>query len=77
MTKFTVNAAFDEEAGAWYVENSDLRGLNAEGKTLDELVAKLPGMITDLLLDENGAETYVSVKIVAHRHSTVRPWRAA
>ena len=49
----TVQAAYDQEAGVWFVEESDLRGLSAEAATFEQLAKKLPGMILDLL-EENG-----------------------
>jgi predicted RNase H-like HicB family nuclease len=48
-----VKAARDEEAGVWFVESSDLPGLNAEADTLDALVEKLPAVVEDLL-EESG-----------------------
>ena len=50
----TVKAAHDAEAGVWYVEESDLFGLNAEADTLEQLVDKLPTVISDLL-ESDGA----------------------
>jgi predicted RNase H-like HicB family nuclease len=44
-----VEAARDEEAGVWYVESSDLPGLNAEADTIEALIEKLPGPILDLI----------------------------
>lgn len=38
-----VKAARDAEAGVWFVESSDLPGLNLEADTLEELTDKLPG----------------------------------
>jgi hypothetical protein len=44
-----VNAAHDEEAGVWFVESSDLSGLNVEAATLDELVAIVADLAPDLI----------------------------
>lgn len=74
----TVHAAFDDEAGVWFVESSDLHGVNAEAPTLDALVAKLPDVIFDLLDEgETAAGEEISLDIVAHRRSAVRVRRAA
>lgn len=74
----TVYAAFDGEAGVWFVESSDLHGVNAEAPTLDALVAKLPDVIFDLLDEGEAAESEgISVEIVAHRRSAFRVRRAA
>jgi hypothetical protein len=43
-----VKAAYDAEARVWFVEDSDLHGLNAEAATLEALVDKLPNVVTDL-----------------------------
>jgi predicted RNase H-like HicB family nuclease len=53
----TIKAVHDAEvAGVWYVEESDLFGLNAEADTLEELVDKLPAVISDLLEPEDGQD---------------------
>jgi hypothetical protein len=44
-----VKAAFDPEARVWFVEASDLDGVNAEASTLEGLLEKLPGLVADLL----------------------------
>lgn len=49
MATFKVEAAYDEDAGVWYVCNSNLPGLATEAPTVDELVAKLKVMIPDLI----------------------------
>jgi predicted RNase H-like HicB family nuclease len=49
MTIVTVKAAWDDEAGVWYVEHSSLPGLHIEAETPLELYDKLPGAIEDLL----------------------------
>jgi hypothetical protein len=67
-----VEAAYDSEAGVWYVQESDLPGLPAEAPTVEELAKKLPGMITDLL-EENGWDDgdecngdTVPIELIAH-----------
>lgn len=62
--KIIVKAAHDPEAGVWYVEESDLFGVNAEAETLEELVDKLPPVISDLLeADGRSAEPQVELEI--------------
>ncbi|WP_174300857.1 DUF1902 domain-containing protein [Caulobacter sp. S45] len=36
MTLVVVKAAYDAEAGVWYVESSDLPGLNVEAATVEQ-----------------------------------------
>lgn len=71
-----VNAARDAEAHVWFVESSDVPGLNLEADTLEELVEKLPGAILDLLEagDANSARSAgldVPVELVAHASTRV------
>jgi predicted RNase H-like HicB family nuclease len=58
----TVKAAWDNEAGVWYVEESDLPGLHIEADTPIELYGKLPGAIEDLL--EGSGEQEISFKFI-------------
>lgn len=44
-----VRAGYDDDARVWYVQNSDIPGVHAEGSTLDELRDKLPTIIRDLI----------------------------
>jgi hypothetical protein len=44
-----VNAARDAEAGVWFIESSDLPGLNVEAGTLDELVQIVADLAPDLM----------------------------
>ena len=67
-----VKAAHDSEAGVWYVEQSDLFGLNAEAVTLEELVKKLPAVISDLIEPAEGGDTEVPVEIMVHVSTLVQ-----
>ena len=67
-----VKAARDPEAGVWYVEQSDLFGLNAEAETLEELVKKLPVVISDLLEPGEAEEVEVPIDIVVHVSTRVQ-----
>jgi hypothetical protein len=52
MKTIIVRAEWDEEAGVWVAEGSDLPAgfaLATGAATLEELEAKLPGMVQDLL----------------------------
>ena len=67
MTRSVViKVAHDPEAGVWFVEQSDLFGLNAEAETLEELVEKLPAVISDLIEPDNTEDTEVPVELVVH-----------
>ena len=74
----TVHATFDDVADVWFVESSDLHGVNAEAPTLDALLAKLPDVIFDLLDEgDTAAGEDIVLEIVAHARSAVRVRRAA
>ena len=59
-----VKAAYDAEAGVWYVESSDVHGLRLEGVTLEGLVERLPGAIADLLEEEPFRDR--PIEVIAH-----------
>ena len=68
-----VKAAYDPEARVWYVEDSDLYGLNAEASTIEELRDQLPAIIVDLLVaNKETSEREIPVEIIAHTRTKVR-----
>ena len=75
-----VKAARDEEAGVWYVESSDVPGLNAEDETLEGLIEKLPPIVRDLVeegaLDEIGGldlrDQDLPIELIAHASTRLR-----
>jgi hypothetical protein len=62
MAEITVRAAWDDEAGVWYIEHSSLPGLHLEAATPIELYDKLPGAIEDLL--EGSGEREVAFEFI-------------
>jgi Domain of unknown function (DUF1902) len=48
MSIIRVKAAYDADAKVWYVAESSLAGVFAEGETADELAGKLPNNVEDL-----------------------------
>jgi hypothetical protein len=69
-----VKAAYDAEAGVWYVEDCDLPGVNAWAPTVQELSEKLPAVVLDLL-EEQGVDDDlddVPIEIIAHMSTRVR-----
>ena len=73
-----VKAAYDAEVRVWYVESSDLPGLNAEAEFLEALLDKLPAAIEDLLDEggfdeaEDGPRGEVPVELIAHLSTRAR-----
>ena len=63
-----VKAAYDEEAGVWYVETSDLEGLHVEGATFEAFRDNVAAGVADLL----EGETDIPVEIIAHSSLRVR-----
>ena len=53
MPEHTVRVAYDLEAGVWYVEGSDIPGLNAEASTYEELVEIVLDVAAELI-EANG-----------------------
>jgi predicted RNase H-like HicB family nuclease len=68
-----VRATWDSDAEVWTAESTDLPGLVTEASSLDELDAKLPGLIRDLL-DVNEADDGfdVPVEVIATFSRRVR-----
>jgi hypothetical protein len=62
-----VRVAYDPEARVWWTESSDLEGLNASAPSLEELRTILPGMVTDLIEDNEPSwvGSNIAVEIVA------------
>ena len=68
-----VRATWDNEADVWTAESSDLPGLVTEASSLDELDAKLPGLIRDLLdVNEADDEFDVPVEVIASFSRRIR-----
>lgn len=67
-----VRATWDSEASVWTAESSDLPGLVTEAASLDELDAKLPGLIRDLLEDEAVEGYEVPVEVIASFSKRIR-----
>lgn len=67
-----VNAEFDPEAEVWFVESSNVPGLNAEASSIELLVSRLPDVIADLAELSDVLEGFASeggeyrIEVVAH-----------
>jgi predicted RNase H-like HicB family nuclease len=72
-----VKVAYDAEAAIWFVESSDLEGVNAEAPTLAALLHKLPGVVLDLLEEEGLDDFELPIEVVAHASMRVRRSTAA
>lgn len=63
-----VKAAYDADAAVWFIESSDLPGLNLEAATIEELSSKIPLAVVDLLetSEIGGGDFDIPIEIVAH-----------
>ena len=78
MSLIVVKAAFDETAGVWFVESSDLPGLNAEAPSVEELVRRVETAAADLLEEAGGSfDLDVPIELVAHASARARARTAA
>jgi predicted RNase H-like HicB family nuclease len=62
-----VNAEWDDEAGVWVAQSSNLKGLVTEAESIELLREKLPGMVLDLL-EADGPRVRGDVPIEIHAH---------
>ncbi len=56
MRVAVVKAAFDDDAGVWYVEHSDIVGLHVEGETFEAFRQNVAAATADLIFGEEGSE---------------------
>jgi hypothetical protein len=76
MTLIVVKVAYDAEAQVWYVESSDLPGLNVEAPTVERLQEQLPLAVADLI-EASGEEGDFDIPIEIIAHSSLRARRQA
>ncbi len=73
MTLIVVKVAYDAEAGVWYVESSDLPGLNVEAATVEQLREQLPLAVADLVEASGEQGDFdISIEIIAHSSARAR-----
>jgi hypothetical protein len=67
-----VTATWDPEVNVWVAESDDLP-LVTEAPSMDALMAKLPGLIEELI-EEQGreGEMIIPLEVIAHIHEKVR-----
>ncbi len=73
-TVIVVKAAFDDDSGVWFVEHSEVPGLNVEAETFDELVRQVPLAIADLIREgaAPGHLEDVPIELIAHASARAR-----
>ena len=77
-SKFRIWIAWDDVSGVWFVEKSDVPGLHAEAKTLDEMLEVFRGIVPELLVANvfsrsHGARerTEVRLELISRREEVV------
>lgn len=74
--RFTVRCQWDPEAEVWYVSESDVIGLSAEGRTLEVLFQRLLVIVPELVeLNHPGSEEEVPIELLCSRSANVRVHR--
>jgi predicted RNase H-like HicB family nuclease len=75
---FKIQASWDAEAEVWYVVESDVPGLHAEGETLEELFEVLKELVPELVganvfskQGRNKANSQVPIELITHRKETL------
>ena len=80
MPTIVVRATWDPEASYWVAESPDVPGLATGAATLNELAAKIPCIVQDLLEGADAAdvaETEIPIEIIASISTKVRAHVAA
>lgn len=73
MEAFTVLAHWDPEAGVWWTESSDIKGLVAESETIEGLLHEIRQIVPDLMQLNHGISSQsVQINLVADRTEGVR-----
>ena len=73
MEAFKVLAHWDPEAGVWWAESIDIKGLVAEASTMEGLIQELREIVPDLMQLNHGLSAQlVEINLVADRTEGVR-----
>ena len=76
--QLTVTVGHDEKEGVWFVESSDVPGLNAEAPTLDALVDVVANLVPDLVAANlPGTSATSQISLCVQHVMNARPANAA
>ncbi len=69
-----VKAAFDPEAGVWFIEHSSFPGLAGEAASFEELAKRVPNMLADLIEASGSIDnsSEIPVEIIASFGTIIR-----
>jgi predicted RNase H-like HicB family nuclease len=71
MSKYTVNARWDDETKSWWTDGEDIPGLCCQADSFEELIEAILALAPELLRD-NATEPLgqtIDIKIVGERHA--------
>ena len=77
-TSYFAAISWDDEAGVWYVSDTDFPGLVAEAETQQQLVQKVRDLVPDLydanrhLIGQDYARGEVAIQLTLKRLETIR-----
>ena len=61
-----VKPAFNDDAGVWFVERTDIEGLHVEGETFEAFRRNVADAAGDLLFGGDDGTDDLHIEIVAH-----------
>lgn len=67
--RIKISCAYDEDAGVWYVEESDLPGLHIEAARLEDMVQEIRALVPELVrlnrdLIKDGGDANVPIELL-------------
>lgn len=77
MKAYTITCRWDDEAGVWYVAESNVPGLATGAESLDELVTKLEIVIPELLELNGQLPASPEIDFIVHAERRAHTSRAA
>ena len=66
MRVAVVKAAYDDDAGVWFVEHADVEGLHVEGETFEAFCQNVADATGDLLSGQGDGSEEIHIEIFAH-----------
>jgi hypothetical protein len=73
MATFKILAHWDPDAGVWWAESDDIRGVVGEAETVEQLFDDLKQTVPDLLrMNHNMGPQSVEIQLLADRTEGVR-----
>ena len=74
---FIVKLTYDPDADVWYVEESNVIGLIGEAKSFEELLRKLPALISDMVAENYTDRSFLNLPVEVIGSTSIRISEAA